>query len=93
MPIGYRVAGRVLELVCPAGLEVTARAAAVRVAEDRIRAHVPERVRLVFVADRAEEGWLSPACLSVLARVRRLCESLVIPVEAVAGPAVVREAA
>ncbi|MEU7701370.1 hypothetical protein ACF064_21950 [Streptomyces sp. NPDC015492] len=74
MPVEYTVEGHILALRLRDDLDVTARAAAAMHVQRLVLAHRPEGVRLHLVA-----GLATGASLSVLARVRRLCESLDIP--------------
>ncbi|OKJ65336.1 hypothetical protein AMK27_06065 [Streptomyces sp. CB02009] len=81
MPVEYTTEGPVLALRLRADLDVTARAAAALRVERLVLAHRPGGVRLHLAA-----GYATGASLSVLARVRRLCEGLDIPLVVTGGP-------
>ncbi|MFB9434476.1 hypothetical protein [Streptomyces showdoensis] len=74
MPVEHTVRGRVLALSLPADLDIPSRAAAVQLVQELVAAHRPLGVRLHLC-----HGPASPASLSVLARLRRLCEGLGVP--------------
>lgn len=80
MPVEHSFEGRVLILGLPADLDVAGRGAAVQQAQRLLLAHRPLGVRLHLPA-----GPASDAALSVLARLRRLCDGLSIPLT-VTGP-------
>ncbi|MFC9343689.1 hypothetical protein ACFT0G_32550 [Streptomyces sp. NPDC057020] len=76
MSVEHACDGRILALSLPADLDVTGRAAAVQHAQRLLFSYRPLAVRLhLSAAASAPSG----AALSVLARVRRLCEGLEIP--------------
>ncbi|MFD8205926.1 hypothetical protein ACFV2S_05925 [Streptomyces sp. NPDC059695] len=76
MHLEHTAEDRVLALHLPADLDLTARAAADLHVQRLLLAHRPVRVRLHLAAGPATE-----ASLSVLARVRRLCKGLGIPLD------------
>ncbi|MFC9341593.1 hypothetical protein ACFT0G_28585 [Streptomyces sp. NPDC057020] len=80
MPVEYATEGPVLALRLRDDLDVTARAAAALRVERLVLAHRPGGVRLHLAAGS------TGASLSVLARVRRLCEGLDIPLVVTDGP-------
>ncbi|MFE5913964.1 hypothetical protein ACFQ6B_33445 [Streptomyces wedmorensis] len=71
MPVEYAHEGRILALSVPADLDVASRAAAALHVQGLVLAYRPRGVRLHMAV-----GLASDASLSVLARVRRLCEGL-----------------
>ncbi|MER7538375.1 hypothetical protein ABTX77_26835 [Streptomyces sp. NPDC097704] len=75
MPMKHTCEGRILALSLPADLDVAERAAATLHLHTLFFAYRPRGVRL-----HVSHGPASPASLSVLARVHRLCEGLGIPV-------------
>uniref|UniRef100_UPI003F491CCF hypothetical protein n=1 Tax=Streptomyces sp. CA-141956 TaxID=3240051 RepID=UPI003F491CCF len=81
MFIQYSIDRGVLHLAFPGNLDVQGRAAAALEVETLLFAHRPQRLQIQLPA--AEP---TSAALSVLARVRRLCEGLGIPLT-VYGPA------
>ncbi|MFF0276916.1 hypothetical protein [Streptomyces sp. NPDC004330] len=74
MPVQHNVQGRILALRLPIDLDVGGRAAAARHAQRLLLSHRPLGVRLHLPV-----GPAGVAALSVLARVRRLCEGVGIP--------------
>lgn len=70
-----------LALSLAADLAVPDRAAAARGLQALVLAHRPQRVRV-----HVTRGPPTSAALSVLARLRRLCETLSIPLSLDAGP-------
>ncbi|MGW6538159.1 hypothetical protein ACWGBV_17720 [Streptomyces sp. NPDC055051] len=70
-----------LSLCLAADLAVPDRAAAVRGLQALVLAHRPDRVRV-----RVTPGSPTSAALSVLARLRRLCETLSVPLSLDTGP-------
>ncbi|WP_063782233.1 hypothetical protein [Streptomyces vietnamensis] len=71
MPMEHAREGQILALSVPADLDVASRAAAALHVQELVLAYRPRSVRLHMTS-----GPASGASLSVLARVRRLCEGL-----------------
>ncbi|MFH8624072.1 hypothetical protein ACH4A8_19575 [Streptomyces vietnamensis] len=71
MPVEHAREGRILALSVPADLDVASRAAAALHVQGLVLAYRPRGVRLHMAS-----GPASGASVSVLARVRRLCEDL-----------------
>ncbi|MFG3042237.1 hypothetical protein ACGFYZ_35610 [Streptomyces sp. NPDC048330] len=76
MHLEHTAEDRILVLHLPADLDLTGRAAAALHVQRLLLAHRPVRVRLHLAA-----GPATGASLSVLARIRRLCEGLSIPLD------------
>ncbi|MEU3607412.1 hypothetical protein AB0E83_18500 [Streptomyces sp. NPDC035033] len=77
MLLTHRRDGGLLVVHLRQELDVTTRAAAALRIEALVAAHRPRRVRLVLPSDRP-----APATLSALARARRMCEGLGVPLTA-----------
>ncbi|MEV5975137.1 hypothetical protein [Streptomyces sp. NPDC051921] len=81
MLVRHTVENGVLRVALLGDLDVSSRAAAALQIETLLHSHRPEQVRITLSTSDP-----SRASLSVLARARRLCEGLGIPLT-VAGPA------
>ncbi|WP_030326478.1 hypothetical protein [Streptomyces flavochromogenes] len=85
MVISHVLTDGILHVTLPCDLDVTHRAAAALETETLVHAHRPRIVQLKVVGSHP-----SPASLSALARARRMCTSLGIPL-AVVGPAAAQQ--
>ncbi|MFE6713866.1 hypothetical protein [Streptomyces sp. NPDC057695] len=83
MSVEHACDGRILALSLPAELDVTGRAAAVQHAQRLLFSHRPLAVRLHLPTAASTP---SGAALSVLARIRRLCEGHEIPLTLTTRP-------
>ncbi|WP_369149131.1 hypothetical protein [Streptomyces sp. R44] len=81
MPLQHAYEGRILAVIVPSDLDVASRAAAALHVQGLVLAYRPRGVRLHMAS-----GPASDASLSVVARVRRLCDGLDIALTLVDRP-------